>query len=102
MRSYIYIPPSERVARQHVDRWLAGKPEELPKADFMKAYCSLAFLYPGFHPDEIANWQGPGEATAMGEEAWRRAEAGELTDNELYPYQATKARFRLVRRKMQV
>lgn len=68
----------------------------------MKAYCSLAFLYPGFHPDEIENWEGPAEAILMAKEAWRRAEAGELPDNELYPYQATKARILLVRRSTQV
>ena len=33
-------------------------------------------------------------------EAWRRADAGELTDNELYSYQAGKARIRREREEM--
>jgi hypothetical protein len=63
----------------------------MPKRDFLKAYCSLAYLYPGFHPDGIDDWDGPEEILSIAREAWRRADRGELSDNELYPYQATKA-----------
>lgn len=98
MKGLIYIPTSETAARRHLDRALSGKLAELPKAVFMRAYCALAFLYPGFHPDEFEDWEGPAEAILMAKEAWRRAGTGELNDNELYPYQATKARIRLMRR----
>jgi hypothetical protein len=91
MKEYIYIPPSEKTAKKHLDRALAGKLEGLPKRDFMRAYCSVAYLFPGFHPDDWEDWTGPAEIKPLLAEAWRRAEAGELMDNELYPYQATKA-----------
>lgn len=94
MSDIIYIPPSLRVAERHLKAALTSNVEKLSKLDFMKAYCSLAYLYPGFHPDSIDDWDGPTDILKLGREAVRRAEAGELTDNELYPYQATKARFK--------
>jgi hypothetical protein len=94
MSDIIYIPPSLRAAEKHLKEALASDVEKLSKQDFMKAYCSLAYLYPGFHPDGIDDWDGPTDILKLGREAWRRVEAGELTDNELYPYQATKARFK--------
>ena len=99
MRNGIYIPPSEKSAKKHLERALAAKLERLPKGDFMKAYCSLAYRYPGFHPDGIENWNGPQEILRVAREAWRRAEAGELSDNELYPYQASKAAISQARKK---
>ena len=94
MSVMIYIPPSLRAAEKHLRVALTADVQKVSKSDFMKAYCSLAYLYPGFHPDGIDDWDGPTDILKIGREAWRRAEAGELTDNELYPYQATKARFK--------
>ena len=91
MKSKIYIPPSRKTAEKHLREGLGGHLESMSKRDFMKVYCSLAYLYPGFHPDGIEDWDGPRDVLPVAREAWRRAEAGELTDNELYPYQATKA-----------
>jgi hypothetical protein len=94
MSDIIYIPPSLQAAEKHLKAALDSDVEKLSKLDFMKAYCSLAYLYPGFHPDAIDDWDGPADVLKLGREAWRRAEAGEMTNNELYPYQATKARFK--------
>ena len=96
MSDYIYIPPSKRAAERHLCGALSAKIEVLPKREFMKVYCSLAYLYPGFHPDDIEDWDGPKSVLVIAREAWRRAAAGELSDNELYPYQATKAALRKV------
>jgi hypothetical protein len=60
-------------------------------ADFVRGY-------PGWHPDDWLDWQGPVELRPLLGEGWRRAGEGELTDNELNPYQASKARIRLARR----
>ncbi len=98
MKESIYIPPSAATAERYVRSTLANELESLPKHDFMKAYCSVAYLYPGFHPDEWQDWTGPAEIKPLLAEAWRRAEAGELTDNELYPYRASKARIRQAQR----
>jgi hypothetical protein len=91
MKDYIYIPPSRRTAEEHLRSALRGTVRKMPKRDFLKAYCSLAYLYPGFHPDGIDDWNGPRGILRIAREAWRRANAAQLTDNELYPYQATKA-----------
>jgi hypothetical protein len=91
MRDYIYIPRSRETAERHLRSALRGGVRGVPKRDFLKAYCSLAYLYPGFHPDCIDDWDGPKAVLRIAREAWRRAGAAQLTDNELYPYQATKA-----------
>lgn len=94
MSDMIYIPPSMRAAEKHLKAALACDVEKMAKPDFMKAYCSLAYLYPGFHPEGIDDWDGPTDVLKLGREALHRAESGELSDNELFPYQATKARFK--------
>jgi len=91
MKDRIYIPPSRQAAETHLREALAGRLETMTPVEFMKAYCSLAYLYPGFHPDGMDDWEGPQDVLPVAREAWRRAEAGELNDDELYPYQATKA-----------
>jgi len=102
MKDCIYIPPSAATAEGHLRSALASKLETLSKQEFMKAYCSVAFLYPGFHPDDWEDWEGPAEIKPLLAEAWRRAEAGELTDNELYPYQASKAAIAQARKEVPV
>ena len=55
-----------------------------------------ACLHPGLHPDgyDSADSGWPRVLRRFAAEAWRRADAGELTDNELYCYQACKTRLR--------
>jgi hypothetical protein len=62
----------------------------LAKADFVRAWCSVAYLFPGLHLDgfEDADSGWPPVLRRFAEEAWRRAEAGELHDEELYPSDA--------------
>lgn len=47
----------------------------------------MAYLFPGLHPDGFAaadsGW--PRVLKRFAAEAWRRAEAGEITETELYP-----------------
>jgi hypothetical protein len=53
----------------------------------VRAWCSVAYLFPGLHPDgfEDADSGWPRVLKRFAAEAWRRAEAGELADEELYP-----------------
>ncbi len=64
--------------------------EHLTKRDFIRAWSSAAYLWPGMHPDGFAEdgsgW--PRSLRRLAAEAWRRAEAGELTEGELYPSDA--------------
>jgi hypothetical protein len=59
----------------------------MPKPDFVRAWCSLAYLFPGLHPDGIedADSGWPRTLKRFAAQAWRRAESGELADEELYP-----------------
>lgn len=70
--------------------------ERLPKPTFVRAGCAIACLHPGLHPDgyESADSGWPGVLRRFAADAWRRADAGELTANELYCHQAGKARYR--------
>jgi len=66
---------------------LAKKAGEVcTKADFIRAWSSIAYLFPGLHPDgfEDADSGWPRIPRRFAAEAWRRAEAGELDDAELY------------------
>jgi len=58
-----------------------------PKLAFLRAWCAVAYAFPGLHPDgyedEGSGW--PRALSSFAAEAWRRAGAGELSDEELYP-----------------
>src|SRR5216684_9314647 len=94
MKTYIYIPPSEVTAKRHVSEVLDKTPRTLPKKVFMRAWCSVSWLYPGLHPDgyESRGSGWPKALKPLASEAFRRRGAGTIADNELYPYQACKAR----------
>lgn len=63
--------------------------EQLPKEEFLRAWCSVVYLFPGLQPDEFVESDsgGPRTLKRLAVEALRRFKAGELTDNELYCYQ---------------
>jgi hypothetical protein len=86
MKSYVYIPSSLRVAGKHLRVALAQPLSALPKREFLRAWCSVAYLYPGLHPDgyrlKDSGW--PRILKRFAAEAWRRARAGQLADEELY------------------
>ena len=90
-RSYVYISPSIGTAERHLRFALSTRVARLGNREFLRAYCSLAYLYPGFHLDSWDDWDGPKHFAPLVREARRRAAAGKLTTNELYPYQASKA-----------
>ena len=94
MKSYIYIPPSEACAQRHIAAGLKARPDQLPRRLFLRAWCSIAWLHPGLHPDGYqcrdSGW--PKALRPLAREAFRRRRAGQLTDLELYPYPAAKAR----------
>jgi hypothetical protein len=61
MRNRVYLPPSLGAAERHFRAAQSGQIEEMSTSDFLKAYCSLAYLHPGFHPDGIDDWDGSQE-----------------------------------------
>ena len=74
--------------------------KNLAKADaqtFLHGWSSLFFIAPGLHPDESGHDEGgwPAGWRCLGAEAFRRAEAGELSDEQLYPYQTAQAALKM-------
>ena len=64
--------------------------EQLPKPDFIRAWCAVAYAFPSLHPDsyEDAESGWPRALRRFAAEAWRRADAGDITDEELHPCEA--------------
>lgn len=90
MITAVYVPDSLRSAGRQIRLALAAPLERTPKASFVRAWCSVAYLFPGLHPDgfDDADSGWPRAVKRFAAEAWRRAEAGELADEELYPVDA--------------
>ena len=87
MKSTIYVPDSLRSAGREIRLALTGPLEQLPGPHFVRAWCSLFYLFPGLHPDGIEDTDSGWNRTLkrFASDAWRRAEVGELADEELYP-----------------
>ena len=90
MKTFHHIPDSTRGAATQLHLALAHPLEHLPKADFIRAWSSIAYLFPGLHPDgfESPDSGWPPVLRRFAAEAWRRAESGQLDDSELYPSDA--------------
>ena len=63
------------------------------RALFLRGWYALFWLYPGLHPDGYdEDWEGEFEVyRPLAAEAFKRADAGELDDDELYPADATQS-----------
>ena len=94
MDAYIYIPGSLRAASRQLRRAEENSPAQLAKRDFLRAWCSILYLFPGLHPDRFfdADTDWPKKLKGIAAEAWRRFQSGELTSNEFYCYQAATTR----------
>ena len=70
---------------------LAKKTGDVFTKASLRAWSSVAYLFPGLHPDgfEDAASGWPHGLKRFAAEAWRRAEAGEITEEELYPCDAS-------------
>src|SRR5258705_5855023 len=86
METNIYIPWSLRNAGSCIRHALKRGVESVSHREFVEAWCSVAYLFPGLHPDgfedDESGW--PRVLKAFAEVAWRRAGAGRLSDDELY------------------
>ena len=90
MKSALYVPNCLRSAGRELRLSFARPVEQLSHKQFLRAWCSIAYLFPGLHPDafEEADSGWPRVLKRFAAEAWRRADAGELADDELYPRSA--------------
>ena len=90
MKDSVFIPNSLRSAGRELRLALKEPLVTLSHEKFLRAWCSIAYLFPGLHPDGFENSDSgwPRVLKEFAAEAWRRAETGELTDAELYPSDA--------------
>jgi hypothetical protein len=90
MKSLIYIPESAKGAGANIRLSLAHPLTQLPKLEFVRAWSSIAYLFPGLHPDDFEDAESGWSRVLrrFAAEAWRRAGAGDLNDDELYPSDA--------------
>lgn len=90
MTDCIYVPNSKREAVKALRAARSVELSDLAKAPFVAAWCAIAYLHPGLHPDGYmdsdSGW--PRGLRRFAAEAWRRADAGELAEEELYPSDA--------------
>jgi len=86
MKTCVYVPGSLRAAGAQLRASLRLDLSRLPRQEFVQAWCSIAYLFPGLHPDGFeADGSGwPEVLRRYAREAWRRAEGGELQDEQLY------------------
>ena len=90
MENSIFIPNCLLAAGRELRLTLKKPLKELSHEQFVRAWCSIAYLFPGLHPDGFDDVESgwPRVLRQFADEAWRRAETGELADEELYPSDA--------------
>jgi hypothetical protein len=84
----IYFPPvSLKAAGVQLREGFSANVTSLTHPDFIQVWAAIVYLFPSLHPDTHGlpdtNW--PRALHRFADEAWRRYEAGELSDAELYP-----------------
>jgi hypothetical protein len=86
MKTVTFIPNSLRSAGRELRNGFHGSVEKMSREEFVRAWASVAYLFPGLHPDGYEDSESgwPHVLKRFAGEAWRRAEAGELADEELY------------------
>ena len=84
------IPSSPEQADESIKAVMSADFCKLDKVAFLKGWYALFYLFPGFHTDDCDDW--PSDKQKLAEEAFKRAERGELDDEELYPSHAIRAR----------
>jgi hypothetical protein len=90
MKTFTYVPNTLRSAGRELRLALAHPLEQLSRDQFVRVWSAIAYLFPGLHPDgyDDAESGWPPILKRFAAEAWRRADAGELLDEELYPSDA--------------
>lgn len=87
MKTIAHIPNSLRSAGREIRLALQNPLEQLTPGRFVRTWSALFYLFPGLHPDgfEDAGSGWPRVLKRFAAEAWRRVEADEMTEEELYP-----------------
>lgn len=81
------IPANEAEARERLDTLHVGSIQQIPKDTFLEVWWALFWLNPELNPDYFDEWEIE-SWMLLAEEAFRRFEAGEISDQEMYPCEA--------------
>lgn len=94
MTKTLFYPDSVKVAEAICAGTDSRKLPNLSKQDFLRVWCSVVYLNPGLHTDNYhdPDYQCAPDIRDVLGEVWRRADAGMLTDEELYPSAVIHAR----------
>ena len=87
MNDLLFFPESEAEAEGIV---LNAEPHTLSSlelTDFMRVWCSVVYLNPGLHTDNLhdPDYECEPFVRCVLKEVWRRADSGEIHDDELGP-----------------
>ena len=86
MSANVFVPNSLKAAGREIRIALATPLANLSHQQFVRSWCSVAYLFPGLHPDGYddpdSGWTKVLKCFAA--EAWRRADLGELSEDEIY------------------
>ncbi len=90
MNTCVHIPNSVASAIRDLHSTFNVPLENLPKVSFVRAWCALCYAFPNLHPDGYwdADNGWPDTLRPYAAEAFRRTDAGELEDSEMYPVDA--------------
>jgi len=91
MNTNIRIPNSIESATHDLHSTSNVPLETLPIEAFVRVWCAVCYSFPGLHPDgyeDVDSGWTP-EIIRYAAEAWRRYEAGELDEEEMYPSDAS-------------
>jgi hypothetical protein len=95
IQGFVSVPSSLQEAANALRLLLAKRSmlPQVPTSEFVAGWGAIAYIAPGLHPDEADNEEGgwPVGWRCIASEAFRRCENGELSDNELYPYECSMA-----------
>jgi hypothetical protein len=86
-----FIPADHDYAFRRIGVAVVEGLRETSTTTFLEAWWALCWLHPGLHPDDHEEWPRA-SWREFATEALRRAEAGAIRDNELYPAEATRNR----------
>lgn len=91
MQTPVRVPESLYAAGKTIRAACRVPLESLTTSDFISAWVAIAYLFPGLHPDGIteADNAWPQSLRRFVSEAWRRFDAGDISDEELYCCDAT-------------
>jgi hypothetical protein len=85
------IPANDAEANLRLDAVPTGDLERCPNGIFLEAWWALFWLNPELNPDYFDEWEYEGWR-ALAKEAFRRFEAGEISDQEMYPCESCHSR----------